>query len=94
MNALACGATVLASDTAPVREVIQHGQNGLLTDFFDVERMAQAASEVLDRPEDSKDLGRRGVDLIRDQYSLEVCLPQMRQLYEEAVALHGRPFAS
>jgi glycosyltransferase involved in cell wall biosynthesis len=91
MDALACGATILASDTAPVREVIQHGQNGLLTDFFDVERMAQAASEVLDHPQDYKQLGRRGVDLIHNHYSLEVCLPQMRQLYEQAVALHGKP---
>ena len=29
MNALACGATVLASDTAPVREMIQHRKNGV-----------------------------------------------------------------
>ena len=90
MDALACGATILASDTAPVREMIQHGHNGLLTDFFDVERMAQAASEVLDHPEDYKNLGRRGAEMIRNKYSLEVCLPQMRHLYEEAVIAHGK----
>jgi glycosyltransferase involved in cell wall biosynthesis len=73
-----------------VREVIRHGQNGLLTDFCDAERMAWAASEVLDHPQDYKHLGRNGVDLIRDRYSLEVCLPRMRQLYEQAIALHGR----
>src|SRR5262249_35117734 len=28
MDALACGTTVLASDTAPVREMIEHGKNG------------------------------------------------------------------
>ena len=42
-NALACGATVLASNTAPIREVITHGQNGLLADFFDVDGLAEQA---------------------------------------------------
>ena len=46
MDALACGTTVLASDTAPVREMIEHGKNGLLVDFFDIEGMANLASQV------------------------------------------------
>ncbi len=87
MNALACGATVLASDTGPVREMIQDGVNGLLTDFFDTEAMADRMEEVLDRPLDFKHLGRNGVEMIRNNYSLEVCLPQMRHLYEDAVAV-------
>jgi glycosyltransferase involved in cell wall biosynthesis len=86
MNALACGTTVLASDTAPVREMIAHGKNGLLTDFFDVEAMAKLASEVLDQPGDYKALGQSAVEMIQNQYSLEVCLPRMLQLYESALA--------
>ena len=86
MDALACGATVLASDTGPVREMIQHGENGLLVDFFDVEGWVEAANRVLDRPGDFKALGRAGAGMIRDRYSLEVCLPRMLALYEEASA--------
>src|SRR5205814_2605210 len=52
MDALAAGATVLASDTPPVREMITHGKNGLLTDFFDAELMAETASRILDAPQD------------------------------------------
>ena len=85
MDALACGATVLASDTGPVREVIEHEQNGLLVDFFDADRMADIADEVLDSPGDFQHLGAAGVELIREKYSLEVCLPQMESLYEEAI---------
>jgi len=88
LNALACGTTVLASNTAPVREVIEHGKNGLLTEFFDVEGLAAAASQVLDAPQDYKHLGQAGVDMVREHYSLDVCLPQMLALYEDAVYAH------
>src|SRR5262249_46092596 len=70
MNALACGTTVLASNTAPVREMIQDGRNGLLADFFDVEALADRAGKVLDAPLDYKHLGQAGVKMIREHYSL------------------------
>ncbi len=86
MDALACGATVLASNTAPVREMIEHGRNGLLTDFFDSEALADSACRVLDAPRDFKHLGKAGIELIGERYSLEVCLPRMLHLYEDACA--------
>jgi glycosyltransferase involved in cell wall biosynthesis len=83
LNALACGATVLASDTAPVREVIEHGHNGLLADFFDVDRMVEAADQVLSAPAQYQDLGAAGVETVRCRYSTEVCLPQILALYQK-----------
>jgi glycosyltransferase involved in cell wall biosynthesis len=84
LDALACGATILASDTPPVREVITHGQNGLLAGFFDVDGLADTASRVLDAPDQHRPLGAAGVELIRQRYSMDVCMPQMLALYEEA----------
>ncbi len=84
MDALACGATVLASDTAPVREVIAHGENGLLVDFFDVDGFVSTAMRVLDAPARFRDLGMAGVELVRDRYSLKVCLPQVLGVYQAA----------
>lgn len=86
MDALACGTTILASDTAPVREMIQHGRNGLLAGFFDVDRMVEIANEVLDAPAAYRHLGEAGTEMIREQYSLDVCLPKMLALYEKALA--------
>jgi glycosyltransferase involved in cell wall biosynthesis len=84
MNALACGCTVLASDTAPVREMITHGVNGLLADFFDVEGLAKQAVGVLRDPDDYRALGRRAAEIIRDRYALEVTLPRLVDLLERA----------
>jgi glycosyltransferase involved in cell wall biosynthesis len=84
LDALACGATILASDTEPVREMIAHGENGLLVDFFDDDAWVKAANRVLDRPGEFEPLGMAGARMIRDRYSLEACLPQMLALYERA----------
>lgn len=86
MNALSCGATVLASNTAPVREMIEHGRNGLLVDFFDVEGFARMANEVLGAPRDYAQMGEAAASMIRKNYSLDVCLPKLLALYEDAHA--------
>jgi glycosyltransferase involved in cell wall biosynthesis len=54
INALACGVTVLASNTPPVREVIETEKIGLLADFFDIDGLAKQALRVLDAPQDYK----------------------------------------
>lgn len=47
LEALASGCAVVASDTAPVREVVHHAENGLLVDFFDGEGLVNAVLRVL-----------------------------------------------
>lgn len=89
-NAMACGATILASDTEPVREVIQHGANGLLVDFFDVEAMAETAAHVLEHPESYRHLGQQAVADIHARYSLDVCLPRFIHLFEETASRRSR----
>lgn len=47
LEAMASGCVLIGSDTAPVREVIVDGVNGLLVDFFDAEAIAGKVCEVL-----------------------------------------------
>ncbi len=50
-EALAAGCAVVGSDTAPVREFVTHGSNGLLTSFFDPPALADTVLRMLeDRP--------------------------------------------
>lgn len=82
LNALACGATILASDTAPVREMIRNGENGVLFDFLNIDALTELANQLLDRKEEYQVLGRQGADLIQEKYSVDVCLPRMVELFE------------
>jgi glycosyltransferase involved in cell wall biosynthesis len=86
MNALACGCTVLASDTAPVAEMIEDGRNGLLCGFYDVEGFATRAVEVLRDPAAFQPLGREASERIRRDYAIDVTLPRLARLFEEAAS--------
>ena len=86
MDALACGCVVLASDTAPVREMIDDGETGLLADFFDVEGFAARAVEVLRDPAAFREVGDRAAAMIEEQYALDVTLPRLVDLFERATS--------
>ncbi len=51
LEAMATACLVIGSRTPPVMEVIRHGENGLLVDFFDSAAMADQVVEVLVQPE-------------------------------------------
>jgi hypothetical protein len=85
MDAMSCGAVVLGSDTAPVREMIRDGENGLLADFFSPEAFAEKALAVLRDPAAFRPLGRAAERMIVERYSLEAVLPEMLRMYEEAM---------
>lgn len=51
VEAMACECLVLGSDTAPVRDAITHGVEGILNDFFDVEALSSAMVRAVREPE-------------------------------------------
>src|SRR5258706_242830 len=85
MDAMSCGAVVLGSATAPVKEMIIDGENGLLANLFDVEEIAAKGIEVLKDPAAYRPLGRAAEVMIAERYSLEAVLPKMLAMYERAI---------
>jgi glycosyltransferase involved in cell wall biosynthesis len=86
LDAMSCGAPVLASDTPPVREVVRDGDTGLLAPFHDIERWCERANAVLDEPAAFRPLGAAARQLVREFYSIEACLPRMRKLYYDVAS--------
>ncbi len=83
VDALACGCTVLASDTEPVREMIDNGSNGLLCGFYDVEGFAAKAVEVLRDPGAFRHIGEAAMARVREAYAIDVILPRLAGLFEQ-----------
>ncbi|MEO1132344.1 MAG: glycosyltransferase family 4 protein [Cyanobacteria bacterium J06639_1] len=76
MEALSMGCAVVGSDTAPVREMIEDGKNGLLVDFFSPPEIADRVEEVLDHPDRMADMRTRARETILKKYRLDDLLPQ------------------
>jgi glycosyltransferase involved in cell wall biosynthesis len=88
LEAMAAGYLLVASDTAPVREVIRHGNNGLLADFFDTDTLAKHILEALNQPARFTDLRARARDHVVARYDLSRhCLPEALKFYIGAA--HG-----
>ena len=81
---MALGCTVVASDVAPVREVIRDGENGHLVPFFDTDALARKTAEVLRTTDRSH--GRNAAASVRQAYDFETrMLPKFIELIRELV---------
>lgn len=87
MEAMSCGALVVGSRTQPVEEVLEHGQNGLLVDFFDYDGIADRVAEGLANPQRYLPLRANARQTIIDRYDLRRhCLPRQGKLIEKMLA--------
>lgn len=83
IESMSTGCLVLGSDTAPVKEVIKDGENGLLADFFSPKQIADRISEVLDHPTRMAQVRQKARETVLERYSLELLLPSHVQLIKD-----------
>ena len=77
MEAMSAGAAIVASDTAPVREVMRNGETGVLVDFFDQDALLSQLIRLLKDAGLRARLGGAARQHIRQHYDLKtICLPQ------------------
>ncbi|WP_300010742.1 glycosyltransferase family 4 protein [uncultured Roseobacter sp.] len=77
MEAMAMRATIVASDVLPVREVITHGETGLLVDFHDPNALAQQVIDVVSDPGAFAHLGLAArAHIVQHHDFLTRCLPE------------------
>jgi glycosyltransferase involved in cell wall biosynthesis len=87
MEAMSIGAPIIASDTAPVKEVITHGETGRLFPFFDGDRMVEEICTVLDDPAMRAEMAEASRAYAVARYDLQSCcrpkqLEWIQQLYD------------
>lgn len=77
LEAMSMECSIVASDTAPVREAIIDGKTGRLVDFFKPYELASAVVEMIGDPKGRAQLGENARNFAREHYDLRsVCLPR------------------
>ena len=74
LEAMSSGCAVVGSSTAPVQEVIEHGLNGLIVDFFDPEQLAESIATLLTNRPMAHQLGLAARETVLQRFELNDCV--------------------
>jgi glycosyltransferase involved in cell wall biosynthesis len=76
LEAMVAGCAIVGSDTPPVREVLRHGETGLLADMREPERIADAIERLLDDRALAARLASAARETVAGRYALMRLLPK------------------
>ena len=86
LEAMACGCLVIGSRTAPLQEVVVHGHNGLLVDFFDTEALSNNLAAALEQPQHWQALRQHARTTVLAGYQVEQCQQKLIHLLDLVAA--------
>ncbi len=77
LEAMSVGCAIVASDTQPLREAIEHDVTGKMVSFFDPQALASEVCDLLVNTEERQRLGQNARRFAQENYDLQsVCLPR------------------
>jgi len=81
LEAASCGRAIVTTDVPGAREVVRDGQNGLLVPPKDPTALARAIEQLVNNPKLRKEMGRRGRERVRREFSSEIVVAQTLDIY-------------
>lgn len=85
LEAMSSGKPVVVSDIPGVREVIQDGQQGLLTKVCSPEDLAAKIKHLHENPSERKRMGTLARNTVEEKYSWSKIVEQIEMTYKDAI---------
>jgi glycosyltransferase involved in cell wall biosynthesis len=82
IEAAACGRPIVTSDVPGCREVVRHGENGLLVPARDAVALAKALMDLLQSPNIRSEMGRHGRIIAEKEFSMDLVISQTIAFYQ------------
>ncbi|MFH1523486.1 MAG: glycosyltransferase family 4 protein [Chloroflexota bacterium] len=85
IEAAACGRPIVASDVPGCREVVRHGDNGLLVPARDASALAEALRRLLLNPNERNEMGILSREIAEGKFSTGLIVSQTLSVYHFCV---------
>ena len=83
LEAAACAKPIVATDVPGCREIVRHGENGLLVPPRDGAALGAAINSLLENAELRQQMGVAGRRLVEREFAQEIVIEQTLRLYRE-----------
>lgn len=83
---MAAGLPVIASKHGESAKFVEEASGGITVDPLDPAEIAAAIRQILDRPEEASEMGKRGRKLIVEKYNWEGESRRLVELYEQLIS--------
>lgn len=90
IEAASCGRPIVATDAPGCREIVRHGENGLLVPIRNVSALADAIRTLLDDPQLRSRMGAAGREIARKEFTIEAVTKSTLELYETMLQRGGQ----
>jgi glycosyltransferase involved in cell wall biosynthesis len=86
VEAAACGLPIVTIDWPGCREVVRHGENGLLVPIRNAHALADALETLIRDPALRRAMGRRGRERVEGEYSLDTVVQRTLTVYRDLLS--------
>jgi glycosyltransferase involved in cell wall biosynthesis len=90
IEAAACGRPIVTTDAPGCREIVRHGENGLLVPVRDTKALADAVERLIDDPDLRHRMGSRGREIAEAEFGKETVIEKTLAVYEDLISFTPR----
>lgn len=87
LEAMAAGRSVVATSVGGVREVITHGENGLIVPPENTDALTEALLYLIDHPQEARSMAQKGQKLVSEKFNTASMIASYCKLFEETAGM-------
>jgi len=89
LEAMACGKPCVGTRVGGVPEVIEDGRTGLVVEYADTGKLAEAIIRLLGNEEERREFGERGRLRVRERFTWEKVVDRIERVYMEVADMYS-----
>jgi glycosyltransferase involved in cell wall biosynthesis len=89
LEAASSGRPIVTTDVPGCREIVRHGENGLLVPVRDANALAEALMTLIGDRDLRLRMGARGREIVMNEFTIQRIAPQFMDVYSRAMRANG-----